>query len=563
MTQALPTPPTSGYLQKFLQLLTSYSGPGRQTLGVHLDGRKHLSSTQPVLSIPARAGDQLVIPLQQHMGHKPDLCVSPGDYVYKGQALAAADGDISVPIHASTSGTIIAIEERPIPHPSGLNDLCIILEADGKQQPVPEQHPDYLPALADYHNQDENQLRRRICEAGIVGLGGAVFPSAIKLNVRPEVPICTLVVNGAECEPYITCDDRLMQDKADEIIAGALIMMHILRPHTPPDRELQCLIGIEDNKPEALAAMRAAAEHSGEARIRVVAVPTIYPAGGEKQLIKVLTGREVPSGQRPADIGMICHNVATARAIYRAVVLGEPLISRYVTVTGAGIDQPQNVEVPFGLPMARIIEAMGGYTAQAGQLVMGGPMMGISLSTDAIPVVKATNCILVNPPPPPSLTEVMPCIRCGRCAEHCPASLLPQQLYWHARDHDFDKVQAYHLFDCIECGCCAYVCPSHIPLVDYYRFAKAEIRAQYHARQKAELARERHDFHVERLERAKRERAEKLAKHKQKAMSADKKDAIQAALERAKAKKAQQAETAGAAEAPAQPAATRDKDSAS
>ncbi|MEZ5449597.1 MAG: RnfABCDGE type electron transport complex subunit C [Thiolinea sp.] len=290
------------------------------------------------------------------------------------------------------------MEARPIPHPSGLDDLCIILEADGSSS-LFRNTPRLLQRWLITTIRMKIQLRR--VSVKLVLSASAVRCFRRRSSMRRKCPICTLVVNGAECEPYITCDDRLMQDKADEIIAGALIMMHILRPHTPPDRELQCLIGIEDNKPEALAAMRAAAEHSGEARIRVVAVPTIYPAGGEKQLIKVLTGREVPSGQRPADIGMICHNVATARAIYRAVVLGEPLISRYVTVTGAGIDQPQNVEVPFGLPMARIIEAMGGYTAQAGQLVMGGPMMGISLSTDAIPVVKATNCILVNPPPPP------------------------------------------------------------------------------------------------------------------------------------------------------------------
>jgi electron transport complex protein RnfC len=278
-------------------------------------------------------------------------------------------------------------------------------------------------------------------------------------------------------------------------------------------------------------------DKSNDPRLKVMVVATLYPAGGEKQLIKALTGKEVPSGQRPADIGMICHNVATSRAIYRATVLGEPLISRYVTVTGPGIKEPQNVEVAFGTPISAVVEYAGGYTEQAGQLVMGGPMMGVSLNNDAIPVVKATNCILVQPAPQ-KIQETLPCIRCGQCAQVCPAGLLPQQLYWYARAKDFEQAEAYKLFDCIECGCCSYVCPSHIPLVDYYRFAKSEVRAQRTAKQKAELARQRHDFHLERLERAKRERAEKLAQHKKKAVSADKKDAIQAALQRAKAKKA-------------------------
>ncbi|MEZ5534125.1 MAG: electron transport complex subunit RsxC [Thiolinea sp.] len=516
-----------------VQLLKKLFSPAH---GLHLDYQKQQSLQHPVTRIQSTPDTELVLPLQQHMGNKPEVRVQVGDYVYKGQPLAAAEGDISVPIHATSSGTIVAIEERPIPHPSGLNDLCIILRPDGKH----DRGNSCMEPIPDYEQASEETLRRRICEAGIVGLGGAVFPAAIKLNVRPNIPICTLVINGAECEPYITCDDRLMRDKADEIIAGAQIMLHILKNHAPDQRKQQCLIGIEDNKPEAIAAMQAAVDKSGDIRIQVIAVPTLYPAGGEKQLIKALTGKEVPSGQRPADIGMICHNVATSRAIYRATVLGEPLISRYVTVTGPGIKQPQNIEVAFGTPIAAVVEHAGGYTDQAGQLVMGGPMMGVSLNDDAIPVVKATNCILVQPAPQQT-SETLPCIRCGQCAQACPAGLLPQQLYWYARAKDFEQTEAYKLFDCIECGCCSYVCPSHIPLVDYYRFAKSEVRAQRIAKQKAEVARERHEFHIERLERAKRERAEKLAKHKKKAVSADKKDAIQAALERAKAKKAQMA----------------------
>lgn len=513
-------------------LLKRLFSPGT---GIHPEYCKQESLQHPVSRIQPTPDTDLILPLQQHMGNKPEVRVKPGDYVYQGQLIAAAEGDVSVPIHAPDSGTIIAIEDRPIPHPSGLNDECIILRPDGQHQ----RGDSGMEPIADYRLADEEVLRQRICEAGIVGLGGAVFPAAIKLKVRPQIPINTLVINGAECEPYITCDDMLMRNKADEIIAGAQIMLHILRNHADEHGKQHCLIGIEDNKPEAIAAMQAAVDKTHDPRLKVVTVPTVYPAGGEKQLIQALTGKEVPSRQRPADIGMICHNVATARAIYRATVLGEPLMSRYVTVTGPGIKTPQNIEVAFGTPIAVLAEHAGGYTEQAAQLVMGGPMMGVALTNDAIPIVKATNCVLIQPQA--KQEQAMPCIRCGRCAEVCPANLLPQQLYWYASAKDFERTEAYQLFDCIECGCCSYVCPSHIPLVDYYRFAKSEVRAQRVAKQKSELARERHDFHIERLERAKRERAEKLAQHKKKAVSADKKDAIQAALERAKAKKAKAA----------------------
>ncbi|WML90493.1 electron transport complex subunit RsxC [Thiothrix lacustris] len=496
--------------------------------GLHLDYHKEISNTKPVVHVPL--ADELIIPLQQHTGYKPTLTVAVGDYVYKGQEIASHTGFMKVPVHASTSGTITAIEERPIAHPSGLSDLCVVLKPDGKD----DWGNTRLSPYPDYTQVDGETLRLRICAAGIVGMGGAVFPSAIKLNVHDNIPIETLVINGAECEPYITCDDMLMREQPEEILRGVQIMMHIINTQ-------HALIGIEDNKPEAIAAMQAAVASLGERRIEIAAIPTLYPSGSEKQLIKILTGKEVPSGGRPAQVGIVCHNPATARAIYRAVVLGEPLIDRYLTVTGKGVAEPCNLEVPLGTPVQHLIEQAGGYTAAAKRLAMGGPMMGISLQSDQIPAVKATNCILVSDVAETEQQTALPCIRCGRCAESCPASLLPQQLYWYARSRDFDKAEQYHLFDCIECGCCAYVCPSHIKLVDYYRFAKAEIRSQREAKAKADLARERHEFHLERIERAKREKAEKLAKHKEQAKTNTddgKKAAIQAALERAKAKKA-------------------------
>lgn len=506
------------------------------------DYHKESSTQQPVRKLSVTQMSELVIPLQQHAGQKPKLLVKVGEVVHKGQCLATADGAISVPVHASTSGTITAIEERPIAHPSGLNDLCVMLTPD-EQDNWGDQ---LLPPIENYQEASAELLRQRISEAGVVGLGGAVFPAAIKLNLPAQVQLTTLIINGAECEPYITCDDMLMREQATEIITGCLIMLRALHEHAPA-QGLECLIGIEDNKPQAIAAMQTAAMHANDSRLKIVPVPTQYPTGGERQLIHILTGREVPSGGRPTNIGMLCHNVATARAIYQAVILGQPLISRYVTVTGQGVAQPQNFDVPIGLSMQTLIRAAGGYTSNAKRLVMGGSMMGVALPSDQIPVVKATNCLWVSAQEIPTVAA-LPCIRCGRCADVCPAKLLPQQLYWHARARNLDKVEQHHIFDCIECGCCAYVCPSHIPLVDYYRYAKADIHTQREARAKADLARERYDFHQERIERAKREKAEKLAKHKAAAQNkttdtADKQAAIQAALARAKAKKAQQVTT--------------------
>lgn len=509
--------------------------------GLHLKDYHKEQSTQHTVRPLALTRQELVIPLQQHAGHKPKVVVKVGDFVYKGQCLAIAEGKISVPVHASTSGTIQAIEERLIAHPSGLTDLCVILIPDGEDNWGNQR----LDPIENYQTASAAVLRERIHEAGIVGLGGAAFPSAIKLEVPNNIQLTTLVINGAECEPYITCDDMLMREHAADIISGCLIMLRVLHEHAS-SQGLKCLIGIEDNKPQAIAAMQLAVTQTNDARLKVIAVPTLYPTGGERQLIHSLTKLEVPSGGRPTDIGVLCHNVATARAIHQAVVLGQPLISRYVTVTGQGVAEPQNFEVLIGTSMQTLIEAAGGYTSKAKRLVMGGSMMGVSLPNDQIPVVKATNCLWVSEQE--ASTTSLPCIRCGRCAEACPVNLLPQQMYWHAYARNLEKVEQHHIFDCIECGCCAYVCPSHIPLVDYYRYAKADIYAQREARDKANLARERHDFHQERLERAKREKAEKLAKHKEAAQNktadtADKQAAIQAALERAKAKKAQQAPT--------------------
>lgn len=514
--------------------------------GLKLAGHKAMSTSTPIAKarIPAR----LVLPLQQHIGKAGKPLVEIGEQVLKGQVIAENSDYISAPIHAPTSGKIVDIGEYPSPHPSGLSTLCIVIEPDGREEWVersPLKHP---------RNHSPAELRQRVRRAGIVGLGGAAFPTAVKVNPGPEAIIDTLIINGAECEPYISCDDMLMREYAEEVVSGCELIQYMVSAR-------HCLIAIEDNKPEAIAALRKVLEQQALYTIEVVPVPTLYPTGGEKQLIKVLTRKEVPSDGLPSDIGLLVQNVGTAVAVHRAICLDEPLISRIVTITGEGVKQPQNMEVLIGTPMSELIEQSGGYHEQASKLIMGGPMMGFTLPTDELPIIKGCNCLLVENTPAQTPSS-MPCIRCGACAAVCPAQLLPQQLYWHASSKNFDLVQDYHLFDCIECGCCAYVCPSQIPLVQYYRFAKTEIWNQERERIKSDHARVRHDFRQARLEKEKQEREEKLRKKKEmlekkkqaEARAAEedradvdpKKAAIEAAMKRVQAKKeARQSDDSG------------------
>lgn len=467
--------------------------------GIHPPENKSATRDRPIKTMPLQS--RYVLPLHMHIGVAARAVVKVGDRVGKGQVVAQATDFVSASIHAPTSGTIAAISPQPIPHPGGLSAPSIVLEADGEDVWAERMAP-----WEDFQTISPAQLRGRLREAGIVGLGGAVFPTAAKMATGQK-QVRTLILNGAECEPYITCDDRLMREHPEDIVRGAIIAMHMI------DAE-RCLIGIEDNKPEAIAALLEASRC--DPRFEVYSVPTRYPAGGEKQLIKVLTDIEVPRGRRASEYGLLCLNVATVAAIDRAVRLGEPMMDRIVTVTGGGVAEPENFRVRIGTLMSDVIAAAGGYTPGVDRLIMGGPMMGFALHGDDVPVVKATNCLLaLRPQDRPPEPAPQPCIRCSLCAEACPAELLPQQLYWYARAKQFDRVVEYHLFDCIECGVCNAVCPSHLPLVDYYRYAKTEVWAQEREKSKATHARERFEFRNERIERIKAEREAALNKKRQ------------------------------------------------
>jgi electron transport complex protein RnfC len=500
--------------------------------GIHLPDNKAQSTQCGIAPVPLPA--RLIIPFRQHAGDAAKPVVQVGERVLKGQLIGTPVGSVSSAVHAPASGIIAAIDMQSVAHPSGLPDLCATLIPDGKEEWMAR-------ATVDYRNTPVEELRRLLRMSGVVGLGGAAFPSDIKLRPGSQ-KLDTLILNGAECEPYITCDDMLMRERAAEIVQGAEMLRFMLEAS-------EVLIGIEDNKPEAIAAMQQAVTESGlllrqaqDRLIDVVAVPTIYPGGGVKQLIRVLTGLEVPSGKLPTDIGVQCFNVATVYSAWRAIAHGEPLVSRIVTVTG-NVRQARNYEALIGTPLNELV-ALSGVLPDTERYIMGGPMMGVDLPSLDVPLLKAGNCIIAAsdrlfPPAPPAL----PCIRCVRCAQVCPADLQPMDLFWFAQSREFDKAQEFSLFDCIECGACSYVCPSHIPLVQYYRFAKSEIRAHEQEKQAANKARIRYEFREYRLEREKQEKAERLAAREKAIQSGATPEAkpenaaqqeIRAAMERAK-----------------------------
>lgn len=495
--------------------------------GVKPEGKKDLSNGEQLVSLPLPK--TLYVTIKQHIGVEGHVEVVEGQTVLKGQPLTKSMNPFSVPVHAPTSGTIKKIAPHVAAHPSGLSKLTIEIEPDGADKWVE------LTPLPNFTELPKIKTVEAICNAGVSGMGGAGFPTHIKASPKKDVEF--LVINGVECEPYISSDDRLMREHAWQIRQGIDVLDHLLNPK-------KVIIAIEDNKPEAIKAMQVTCQEQD--KYIVCPIPTKYPAGGEKQLIQVLTNREVPKQGLPIDVGVIMQNVGTCYAVADAVFSGKPLIQRVVTLTGEALNRPQNAWVLMGTPMKHLLEQAEYQQKRQkeSKVIMGGPMMGFTVASELVPVIKTTNCILVPANNElPEIGDEQPCIRCSACADACPASLLPQQLFWHSKAKELDKAQDYNLFDCIECGACAYVCPSEIPLVHYYRIAKAEIRNQEDEKDLADKARERFEARKARLVREQQEREEKhrkAAEARKQAMNKDggsSKDKIAAALARAKAKK--------------------------
>lgn len=460
--------------------------------GVHPHDRKQLAAGQAIEDLPLPA--LLHIPLQQHIGSPAAPAVHRGQRVAKGELIAHAQGAISAPVHAPTSGRIMGVGSYPAHHASGLSVPTITLQPDGE-----DRWADGIQGVDDPFALEPDAVGARVAAAGIVGLGGATFPAAVKLNLRKKYSLHTLVVNGAECEPYLTCDDRLMREHADAVVDGVRIMAHALGVG-------QIIIAIENNKPEAQAAIAAAA--SGFPEIQVARLPTRYPMGSEKHLVQTLTGKETPARGLTADIGVVVHNPATAFAVHEALRFGYPLIRRVVTVTGEAVDQPRNLRVPLGTRVQDVLDYCGGFKEEPVRLISGGPMMGQPLPSTRVPMVKGSNGILALTRAETNARETEPCIRCGSCVQSCPCGLVPLDMAAHIRANDPEKAVGLGLMDCIGCGSCAYVCPSHVPLVQFFNYAKGEMAARGRAKQKqAETKRlvEQRNERIEAIQRAKRE----------------------------------------------------------
>ncbi|WPP47583.1 electron transport complex subunit RsxC [Pseudomonas sp. AN-1] len=428
--------------------------PARIRGGVHPAAHKDRSSALTIGSLPLPP--RLYLPLRQHAGAEALPLVRVGERVLKGQLIASSPSELSAPIHAPSSGTVVEIGPILAPHPSGLTVNGIVLDTDGEDRWIELEVP------ANPFEESPLLLAERVAQAGIVGMGGAIFPAAVKLKQGTRHEIKTVLVNGSECEPYLTCDDRIMRERAEAIVDGARLIQHILRAY-------RVVIGIEDNKPEALAAMRAASEPYGA--IEVEAVPALYPMGSAKQLIQAVTGREVPADARSTSVGALVHNVGTVYAIQQALRHGRPLISRVVTVAGSCVGNPRNLETLIGTPAQALIDACGGLVREPARLLLGGPMMGVTLPSLQAPVIKGATGLLALAPHELRNDEASPCIRCASCVDACPMGLLPVEMAARARVDDLDGANDYGLRDCILCGCCSYVCPSHIPLVQYFQYA--------------------------------------------------------------------------------------------
>ncbi len=474
--------------------------------GVHPHDRKHLACEQAIEDLPL--APLLHVPLLQHIGNPAAPAVRRGQRVAKGEVLGHAQGPISAPVHAPTSGRIMGIGSYPAHHASGLSVRTITLQPDGEDRWLPG-----LEGVMDPFALKPEEVAARVAAAGIVGMGGATFPSAVKLNLRTKYSLDTLVINGAECEPYLTCDDRLMREYAAEVVDGARIMAHALGVS-------RVIFGIENNKPQAQAAIeRAAAENlgAGLAAVFLARLPMRFPMGSEKHLVQAITGQETPARGLTADIGVVVHNPATAYAVHQALRQGRPLVSRLVTVSGAAIDRPRNLRVPLGTPVQHLIDHCGGFREEPARLVSGGPMMGSPLPSTRVPIVKGSNGVLALTQAEVAGAPAGPCIRCARCVDACPCGLLPLTMAAHTRAGDLEGTVRLGLMDCIGCGSCSFVCPSHIPLVQFFNYAKGEMAARGRTKQKQTETKRLIEQRAERIELIQRAKREAMAARKREA----------------------------------------------
>ncbi|WP_417066812.1 electron transport complex subunit RsxC [Niveibacterium terrae] len=468
-----------------------------QRWGVHPDSHKHPASEVEIGTLPLPP--QLILPLQQHAGAPARALVAVGDHVLCGQMIAAPGGKVSAPVHAPTSGLVVAIGPSPVPHPSGLLADAIVIEPDGHELAID------FAGVADPFALSPAEIAKRVADAGVVGMGGATFPSAMKLELGRKSAIDTLILNGGECEPYLSCDDRLMRERASGIVDGARMILHATGA-------VRALIAIEDNKPRAIAAMREAAR--GFAKLFVMKLPSRYPMGSDRQLIQTLTGIEAPADGRAADVGVIVHNVGTAYAVHRAVRHGEPLIRRIVTVAGGAVAAPRNVEALIGTPLSHLLAHCGGLIREPVRTVMGGPMMGIVMPSHAVPVIKGTSGVLALTAAETESPEPGPCLRCGACVDACPVGLMPFEMAARVRAGDLPAAGALGVEDCISCGSCGYVCPSSIPLVHLFYHAKGELWSRARHQKQLDATRALAEARAVRVEREAREKAEAAARRK-------------------------------------------------
>jgi H+/Na+-translocating ferredoxin:NAD+ oxidoreductase subunit C len=425
--------------------------------GLHPPDNKQWSAHKPIESCPLPA--ELVVPLAQHIGAPAIACVAAGDLVKKGQVIGQAKGFVSVPVHAPTSGTVAAVEDRP--HPMGKALPAVVIAPDG------EDAWGELPVPLDPATASINELRDRLRDSGIVGMGGATFPAHVKLSPPDEKPINTLILNGVECEPYLTADHRLMLEEAERILAGIAILQKILGV-------TQTYLGIEANKPDAIKHLTALCAGRN---IEVVPLEVKYPQGAEKQLILAICGREVPTGGLPMDVGVVVQNVGTCAAVADAVLRGEPLIERIATVSGPGVKEPKNLRIRIGMPLSHLVDFCGGLLGEPAKIIMGGPMMGMTQLSLEVPATRGTSGLLLFTAGNVPLRAEGPCIRCGRCVRACPAHILPTTIAAYARLDLFTEAEQFNAMDCIECGCCTYSCPAALPLVQAIRHAKGAILA--------------------------------------------------------------------------------------